>query len=59
MKEKGIEELKTLLNQEGQHDERLRKDLQEAIRVQEVLVAAGFISEDKIKQAYELVRSFD
>ena len=36
---------------------RLEKELDEYIKVEECLVAAGLINEDKIKQAHELVQS--
>jgi len=38
--------------------ERLRAELDEYIRAEEVMVAAGLVSKDKVDQAHDIVRNF-
>lgn len=38
--------------------ERLRKEVRELSLVQDVLIAAGLVSKEKIEQAHEIVRTF-
>jgi len=52
------QEIHALAKRQGETIERQSKELQEYYRVEDVIIAAGLISKDKIAQAHELVRSF-
>ena len=51
-------EIHALAKQQEETIEQLKKDLTEYYRVEEVIIAAGLISKDKIEQAHDLVRLF-
>lgn len=58
MKEDSADELKKKLLEERAKNERLQKELSEFIRAEECLVAAGIVTQEKVKKAHELVQTF-
>lgn len=58
MKEDSVDDLKKRIADLEQRDKRLTAELHEFINAENVLVAAGLVSEEKIKQAHEIVRNF-
>jgi hypothetical protein len=59
MKEDSIEDLKKRIAALEQRDKRVTAELREFINAENVLIAAGLVSEAKVKQAHEIVQKFD
>jgi len=55
MKEDSIDDLKKKVAELQASNSMLKKDLLKALRVEEVLIAAGLISIEKAKQARDIV----
>lgn len=58
MKEDSIEDLKKKIAALEERDKRLTAELREFIKAEEVMIAAGLVTEQKVKQAHEIVQSF-
>ena len=58
MKEDSIEDLKKRIADLEQRDGRLTAELHEYINAENVMIAAGLVSEIKVKQAHEIVQNF-
>ncbi len=50
------EEQAQAIRQKDEQIKRLRSELREYVRVEEVLIAARLVNESKVKQAHELVQ---
>lgn len=46
----------SVIRQRDEQIKRLRDELQEYIRAEEVMIAAGIVSKTKVEQAHEIVR---
>ena len=53
------EKLHALLESSGAQIKRLEKEVTEYINTEKVLIAAGLVTEDKVKQAHDIVQNFD
>jgi uncharacterized protein YaaN involved in tellurite resistance len=58
MEEDTYEMLQKKLADSNERVERLIKELREYIRAEQVMVAAGLITDEKVKQAHEIVQTF-
>ena len=58
MKEETVEELKKRIADLEQRDKRITAELHEFIKAEDVMVAAGIVTKEKVKQAHEIVQSF-
>lgn len=58
MKEDSIEDLKKKLDDQLALNAKLHKEVMEYVKAEEVLIAAGLISQAKVKQAHEIVQNF-
>jgi len=58
MKEETVAELKKRIADLEQRDKRITAELREFIKAEEVMIAAGIVTEKKVKQAHEIVQSF-
>jgi len=58
MKEDSIEDLKKRIADLEQRDKRLTAELHEFKKAETVMIAAGLVTEQKVKQAHEIVQSF-
>jgi hypothetical protein len=52
------EELSKQLRDRDEHIKRLTAEVREYINAEKVLIAAGLVSEEKVKQAHDIVQSF-
>lgn len=59
MKEDSIADLKKRISDLEARYKRLTAELHEFINTENVLIAAGLVSEAKVKQAHEIVQKFD
>lgn len=50
------EELAKQIRDKDDHIKRLQTEVREYIRAEEVMIAAGLISKEKVEQAHEIVR---
>ena len=57
MSEERYVDLKKTINDLTEHNARLQKEVMEYIRAEQV-IAAGLITEQKVKQAHEIVQSW-
>ena len=57
-KEETVEELKKRIADLEQRDKRITAELHEFIKAEDVMVAAGIVTKEKVKQAHEIVQSF-
>lgn len=58
MSEERYVDLKKQINDLTEHNARLQKEVTEYLRAEQVMVAAGLITEQKVKQAHEIVQSW-
>lgn len=58
MKPESIDDLKKRIADLEQRDKRITAELYEYINAENVMIAAGLVSEVKVKQAHEIVQKF-
>ena len=58
MREETVDELKKRVTALEQRDKQVTAELHEFIKAEEVLIAAGVVTREKVNQAHEIVQSF-